>query len=116
MMDRHGLVVLSAQGALAGAQFGGKAAGIGAGTGAAVAAVLMMSKKGSDVSVSPGTPFSVRLQQDAELPAPAVYWAQQDYASSHLDPSGADDSRDEDLDEGPRPVLKRRAPAPVSQP
>ena len=113
VMGREGLLVLSAQGALAGSQFGGQAAGIGAG--AAVAAVLMMSKKGSDVSVPRGTPFLVRLQQDAELPAAAVYWAQQDYASSHPDPSEVDDSRDEDRDDSARPVLKRR-PAAASQP
>lgn len=109
-MDRPGLVVLSVQGALAGAQFGGKAAGIGAGAGAAVAAVLMMSKKGRDVSVSPGTPFSVRLRRDANLPAPAVYWAQQDYASRH--PVGANESGDDGLEDDSRPVLKRRAPLP----
>jgi hypothetical protein len=116
LMDRQGLVVLSVQGALAGAQFGGKAAGIGAGAGAAVAAVLMMSKKGRDVSVSPGTPFSVRLQQDADLPAPAVYWAQQDYAGKHASSGAAYDDSDDELDDGTRPVLKRRAPAPASQP
>jgi hypothetical protein len=116
LMDRQGLAVLSVQGALAGAQFGGKAAGIGAGAGAAVAAVLLMSKKGRDVSVSPGAPFSVRLQQDADLPAPAVYWAQQDYASRRVVPSGADDDRDEGLDDGARPVLKRRPALPAPQP
>jgi hypothetical protein len=112
MMDRQGLIVLSVQGALAGSQFGGKAAGIGAGTGAAVAAVLMMSKKGRDVSVSRGTPFSVRLQQDAQLPAAAVFWAQQDYAGRQAAETGADADGEAGLDEGPRPVLKRRAPAP----
>jgi hypothetical protein len=117
LMDRQGLVVLSVQGALAGAQFGGKAAGIGAGAGAAVAAVLMMSKKGRDVSVSPGTPFSVRLQRDAELSAPAVYWAQQDYASRRGAARVAGyDERDETLDDGTRPVLKRRAPVQPPQP
>jgi hypothetical protein len=105
----EGLLVLSAQGALAGVQFGGKAAGIGAGAGAALAAVLMMSKKGSEVSVSAGTPFSVRLQQDVELPAAAVYWAQQDYADSHPNAVGTGDD-DEDFDDSPRPVLKRRPP------
>jgi hypothetical protein len=112
LMDRQGLVVLSLQGALAGAQFGGKAAGIGAGAGAAVAVVLMMSKKGRDVSVSPGTPFSVRLQQDADLPAPAVYWAQQEYVTRH---AGALYDSDEEPDDGTRPVLKRR-PAASSAP
>jgi len=105
------LVVLSLQGALAGAQFGGKAAGIGAGAGAAVAAVLMMSQRGRDVSVSAGTPFSVRLQQDAELPAQAVFWAQQDYARTHASPSTYQDW-DAGLESGPRPVLKRRATTP----
>jgi hypothetical protein len=114
LMDRSGLVVLSVQGALAGAQFGGKAAGIGAGAGAAVAAVLMMSKKGRDVTVFRGTPFSVRLQQDAELSAPAVYWAQQDYLSrQQAVPQGPGyEDGDENLDDAPRPVLKRRTPAP----
>ena len=117
MMDREGLVVLSLQGALAGSPFGAKAAGIGAGAGAAIAAVLMMSKKGRDVSVSRGTPFSVRLQQDAELSAPAVYWAQQDYASRRrAAPQAGFDDREDSLDDGDRPVLKRRGPAPPPQP
>ena len=106
-MNRESLAVLSLQGTLAGAQFGGKAAGIGAGAGAAIAAVLMMSQRGRDVSVSAGTPFSVRLQQDADLPAPAVFWAQQDYASSHPNPTAYEDW-DDGFDSGPRPVLKRR--------
>lgn len=82
---------------------------MGAGAGVALVAVLMMSQRGSDVSVSAGTPFSVRLQQDVYLPAPAVFWAQQDYASSHANPS-ADEDSDDDVDDGPRPVLKRRGP------
>jgi hypothetical protein len=105
-MDRKGLATLSVQGALAGAPLGGKAAGIGAGAGAAVAAVLMMSKKGRDITVSRGTPFSVRLQQDAELSAPAIYWAQQDYTSRHTNGFQWDDDGAEDS----RPVLKRRPP------
>jgi hypothetical protein len=108
-VDRRGLAVVSLQGALAGAQFGGKAAAMGAGAGVALVAVLMMSQRGSDVSVSAGTPFSVRLQQDVYLPAPAVFWAQQDYASSHTNPS-ADEDSGSDADDGPRPVLKRRGP------
>jgi hypothetical protein len=110
-ISSQSLVVLSLQGALAGAQFGGKAAGIGAVAGAAVAAVLMMSQRGRDVSVSAGTPFSVRLQQDAELPAQAVFWAQQDYARTHARPSTYQDW-DDGLESGPRPVLKRRATTP----
>ena len=110
-LDRQGLVVLSLQGALAGAQFGGKAAGIGAGAGAAIAAALMMSQRGRDVSVSAGTPFSVRLQQDADLAAPAVFWAQQDYASNHPSPAASEDGN-AGFDTGPRPALKRRATTP----
>jgi len=115
-MGREGLIMLSAQGALAGAQFGGKAAGIGAGAGAAVAAVMMMSKKGRDVAVSAGTPFSVRLQQDADLSASAVYWAQQEYASRHPNPDGIAGDEDAGLDEGSRPVLKRRPPPAATDP
>ena len=107
-MNIENLAVLSLQGTLAGAQFGGKAAGIGASAGAAIAAVLMMSQRGRDVSVSAGTPFSVRLQQDADLPAPAVFWAQQNYASSHPRPTAYEDW-DDGFESGPRPVLKRRA-------
>jgi hypothetical protein len=111
-MDSQGLVMLSMQGALAGAPFGGKAAGIGAGAGAAVAAVLMMSKKGHDISVERGTPFSVRLQQDAELSAAAIYWAQQDYSSRH--PGGTSFDHDGEEDDT-RPVLKRRPVPPAAE-
>jgi hypothetical protein len=110
-MNLKSLAVLSLQGTLAGAQFGGKAAGIGASAGAAVAAVLMMSQRGKDVSISAGTTFSVRVQQDADLPAPAVYRAQQDYARTHASPSAYPDW-DAGFESGPRPVLKRRATMP----
>lgn len=110
-MNVRSVAGLSLQGTLAGAQFGGKAAGIGAGAGAAIAAVLMMSHRGRDVSVSAGTPFSVRLQQDADVPVPAVYWAQQDYARTHISPS-TDQDWEPDAESGPRPVLKRRATTP----
>jgi len=112
-VGREGLVVLSVQGALAGAMLGRKAAGIGAGAGAAIAAVIMMSRRGTDVSVSAGTPFSVRLQQDAYLPAPAVFWAQQDYENSRSGPSADDDSDgvSDNEDGPPPPVLKRRTSA-----
>jgi len=105
------IAILSLQGTLAGARFGGKAAGIGAGAGAAVAAVLMMSQRGKDASVSAGTPFSVRLRQDVELPARGVYWAQQDYARTHASPF-SDSDGDAGFENGPRPVLKRRATTP----
>ena len=110
-LNLQSMAILSLQGTLAGARFGGKAAGIGAGAGAAVAAVLMMSQRGNDASVSAGTPFSVRLQQDAELPARAVYWAQQDYARAHTGPF-ADSDWDAGFESSPRPVLKRRATSP----
>ena len=119
-VGREGLVpvALLLQGALAGMPMcsGRKAAGIGAGAGAAIAAVIMMSRRGTDVSVSAGTPFSVRLQQDAYLPAPAVFWAQRDYENSRLGPSADDDSDGvSDNGDGPPPVLKRRTP-PTPQP
>jgi hypothetical protein len=106
-LNSQTLALLSLQGTLAGAQFGGKAAGIGAGAGAALAAVLMMSQKGRDVSVSVGTPFSLRLREGVDLPALAVFRAQQDYARTHpsrLSPEGLGASPDDDS----RPVLRRR--------
>jgi hypothetical protein len=106
-LNSQTLALLSLQGTLAGAQFGGKAAGIGAGAGAALAAVLMMSQKGRDVSVSVGTPFSLRLREDVDLPALAVFRAQQDYARTHpsrFSPEGFGASPDGDS----RPVLRRR--------
>jgi hypothetical protein len=95
-----GLAVVSAQGALAGSQFGGKAASIGAGAGVALAAVLVMSQRGKDVIAPVGTHFSFRVLQDANLAASAVLQAQQDYAERHRDDIQADD--------GFHPTLKRR--------
>jgi hypothetical protein len=110
-IDVQSMAVLSLQGTLVGARFGGKAAGIGAGAGAAVAAVLLMSQRGSDASVSAGTPFSVRLRQDAQLSARGVYWAQQDYARSRASPF-TDSDWEAGFESGPRPVLKRRTTTP----
>jgi hypothetical protein len=105
------LVLLSLQGTLAGAQFGGKAAGIGAGAGAALAAVLMMSQKGRDVSVAVGTPFSLRLREHVDLPAEAVFSAQQNYARTH--PTRfSDEDLDTTFDSERRPILKRRPAIP----
>jgi hypothetical protein len=106
-LSMQNLAVFSLQGTMAGAQFGGKAAGIGAGAGAAIAAVLMMSQRGRDVSISAGTPFSARLQQDVELPSAAVYEAQDNYARTRGG-SSSHEEWDDELDDSPRPVLKRR--------
>jgi hypothetical protein len=107
-LGMQNMAILSLQGTMAGAQFGGKAAGIGAGAGAAIAAVLMMSQRGRDISISAGTPFSVWLQQEVVLPSAAVYEAQENYVRTHGGPSRYEEW-DDGLNDSPRPVLKRRA-------
>ncbi len=87
--DLYSLALYTIEGTLLGSQIkGGKGAAVGAGAGAAVALLIMMSHKGSDVYLEPGMPFLVTLDREVALPGAEVYAAQQSYARSRRnDPS-----------------------------
>jgi hypothetical protein len=110
------LAMWTLEGTLVGdAIHGGKGAAVGAGAGALAAILISMSKRGQDLYLEPGMPFTVILDQPLELAGADVYNAQQDYASTHPNGSGSR-SRDRDSvnsssDPG-RPKLKRRPNIP----
>ncbi len=117
--DLVNLAIYSVEGTLLGAQIkGGKGAAVGAGAGAAVALIIMMSHRGSDVYLEPGMPFEVILDQPVELPGKEIYAAQQSYERAHAGYAGTANSPDasgearRNADGSPvdpdRPVLKRR--------
>jgi len=123
--DLYSLIMYTAQGTLLGAQIkGGKGAAVGAGAGATIALIIAMSRRGQDVYLEPGMPFSVVLDQPVELRGADVFTAQQTYARAHgLDRTGPDhsargtgngiekDPDNADLDSD-RPKLKHRPKKP----
>lgn len=119
--DLYTLTTWSLSGTLMGAQIGGgKGALIGAGAGAAAAILIGMSRRGPDLYLEPGTPFSVVFDEIVELPGAAVYAASQKY--EEINGPGAsrrrEKSEEEMLDsmsDPSRPELKRR-PKPPPQP
>jgi hypothetical protein len=114
--NMESLAMLSAQGTYVGARAGGaKAAAIGAGAGAALAAVLMMSQKGTEVSIPAGTAYFVRLRADANLSSSAVFSAHQDYVKTRAARAAYEDTESRFERAAARPVLKRRS-APATQP
>jgi hypothetical protein len=67
------LVTWTAEGTLVGAQIkGGQGAAVGAGAGAAIAMIILMSRRGSDVYLEPGMPFAILLDQPLALPGTAL--------------------------------------------
>ena len=58
--------------ALGGRAAGGKGAGYGAASGATIWLIMMMSHRGADVYLEPGMPFTVLLDEAAELPGSAA--------------------------------------------
>lgn len=95
---------------------GGKGAAIGAGAGAAIALILLASRRGTDIYLEPGTPFTVILEEPVELPAASLYAAQRAYAQAQehegwltatttSSPSASEAENDTPSD---RPRLKRR--------
>lgn len=103
---------------------GGKGAGYGAGAGALAALIIMMSRKGTDVYVEPGTPFAITLDAPLELAGQKVFEVQEEYARLHPgvlgNPTVSSDgtpgsSSAEGIPPGERPVLKRR-PKPPPKP
>lgn len=114
-------------GTLAGWNFGGgKGAGYGAAAGAAVGLVILMSRRGQDLYLEPGMPFTVVLDREASLPGADVHAAQRQYArlngpsgsqagsggggSNASSPMGAE--ADPRVSPSERPKLKRRTKSP----
>jgi len=52
---------------------GGKGAAVGAAAGAAIALIIMGARRGPDVYLEPGMPFSIVLDGPVELPAAKLY-------------------------------------------
>ena len=124
--DLYSLATYTIQGTLLGSAIkGGKGAAVGAGAGALAALIIMMSRKGQDLYLEPGMPFTVILDQSVSLPAREVYVLQETRALARLrsnaaSPSGADpanaNSSGSEIERNPdgatldpeRPKLKRR--------
>lgn len=127
--DLLSLGMYTLQGTLLGSQVkGAKGAAVGAGAGAAIALIIMMSHRGTDVYLEPGMPFAVILDQTVLLPSQEVFVAQQSHARAQTtsrtnhpspDTSVAEDTTDTDPGEAAthsdgaavdpdRPKLKRR--------
>jgi len=107
------LATWSLSGTLIGAQAGGgKGALIGAGAGAAAAILLGMSRRGPDLYLEPGTPFSVVVEEPVELRGADVYAAQQKYeAANHAHRKSEDEMLDSASDPS-KPQLKHRPKPP----
>jgi len=102
---------------------GGKGAGYGAAAGAAIGLIIMMSRRGPDLYLEPGMPFSVVLNENVTLPGTDVARAQQEYNRTHgsyANQAGNTSSVDSDgfnrIPESERPVLKRRPKKSQRQP
>ena len=127
--DLYSLASYTLQGTLLGSAIkGGKGAAVGAGAGALAALIIMMSRKGPDLYLEPGMPFTVILDQSVSLPARELYITQQKQlqararASSPSSPNSngtdpaADNSAAGPIERNPdgatldpeRPKLKRR--------
>lgn len=92
---------------------GGKGAAVGAGAGAAIAVILMASRRGPDLYLEPGTPYSIDLLAPVALPASEVAAAQYSAMLSERAERArevayaAEEAEREQVDRG-RPQLKRR--------
>ena len=109
--DLYSLVTWTLEGTLIGAGIhGGKGAAVGAGAGALIAILIARSKKGGDLYLEPGMPFTVIIDDPVRLSGPRVYDAQQEYAAAHPNTYGYGGSRDtRDTENDPdRPKLKHR--------
>lgn len=59
---------------------GGKGAGYGAATGAAIGLIIMAARRGPDLYLEPGMPFTLVLDDDVALPGPEVQSVHLEYA------------------------------------
>lgn len=108
----YSLATWTLSGTLIGAQSGGKGALIGAGAGAAVALIMGMSRKGPDLYLEPGTPFSVVVDEAVELRGADVYAAQQKYDQANHRNRSEEEMLDS-LSDPSKPQLKRRPKPPT---
>ncbi len=112
--DLYSLASWSLSGTLLGAAIsGGKGAAIGAGAGAAAALIILMSRRGPDVYLEPGMPFTVILDKPVEFSGAQVQAAQMAYERAqgmYTDESGeiTSEEAEEELRATGRPQLKRR--------
>lgn len=111
------LVTWTAEGTLVGAQIkGGQGAAVGAGAGAAIAMIILMSRRGSDVYLEPGMPFAILLDQPLALPGTALVAASEKNplaAPSNSSSTASLPSASEDPATDPdRPKLKHRPKPP----
>lgn len=108
------LALWAGQGSLLGLELdGAKGAGIGAGAGAAVALIIMMSRRGADIYLEPGTPFAVKLDEPLSLPGRAVQEIQPSTTATDavVDGNGSPSAATTDPATDPaRPELKHRPP------
>ncbi len=110
--DLYTLATWTLSGTLIGAQSGGKGALIGAGAGAAAAILIAMSRKGPDLYLEPGTPFSVVVDEVVELPGAEVYAAQQKYEQANSHRAKTEEEMLESASDPSKPQLKRRPKPP----
>lgn len=111
------LATWSLSGTLMGAQVGGgKGALIGGGAGAAAALIIAMSRRGPDLYLEPGTPFSIVLEEPVELAGAQVYAAQQKYEEVNGSASrrrlATEEETLESANDPSRPKLTRRPKPP----
>ena len=91
--DLYSLATYTLQGTLLGSAIkGGKGAAVGAGAGALAALIIMMSRKGQDLYLEPGMPFTVVLDQSVSLPARELYITQQMQLRARASSSGSSNS------------------------
>ena len=122
--DLYSLATWTLNGTLLGSAIsGGKGAGIGAGAGAAVALIILASRRGPDVYLEPGMPFTVILDEAVTLSGADVVAAQKEYTRTFGSRSGdkegaeagsSEISRNPDgaVLDSDRPQLKRRPKHP----
>ena len=111
--DLYTLATWGLSGTVLGANIGGgKGAAIGAGAGVAAAILIGMSRRGPDLYLEPGTPFSVVLEEPVELRGADVYAAQQKYEETHPRRDKSEDEMLESLSDPSKPQLKRRPKNP----
>jgi len=104
--EARSVAIDSVGGTVTGAAIGGaEGAGIGAGAGIAAAVLILMSRRGQELYLQQGAPFTVTLDQPAYLSGADVYVARQNF-KQNPGPYGVE----VDSENGDMPKLKHRRP------